>query len=121
MNELVTQNDMLPLFGPIDEEWQSTTRSIRIDGKVTSVRLENFHWRIVKEIADKENLLLSQLMTKLSWLANSSQGDHANFTSFIRVCCARYLEVHKNAVVGRNTAIGTEQDAARSRFYRAVS
>ena len=30
--------------------WESTTRSIRIDGMVTSVRLENFFWNALAEI-----------------------------------------------------------------------
>ncbi|MGO7616607.1 ribbon-helix-helix domain-containing protein, partial [Rhizobium ruizarguesonis] len=31
--------------------WESTTRSLRIDGMVTIVRLENFFWAKLEEIA----------------------------------------------------------------------
>ena len=30
--------------------WASHTRSLRIDGVVTSIRLENFFWKILEEI-----------------------------------------------------------------------
>lgn len=109
MSNLKLHSDTTSLFGPIDDEWQSTTRSIRINGKVTSIRLENFHWRIIREMAEVENLQLSQLMTRLARLAKKSEGAHTNFTSFVRVCCARYLQNRKNAALNKHTAIGTEQ------------
>jgi len=31
--------------------WQNVTRSLRIDGMVTSIRLENFFWFTLEEIA----------------------------------------------------------------------
>lgn len=92
MTDTNKQLDSITLFGPIDDEWKSTTRSIRINGKVTSVRLENFYWRVIADIAENQELMLSQLMTKLSRLAENSDTDHTNFTSFVRVCCVRYLE-----------------------------
>lgn len=119
MSESDTQNEAINLFGPIDDDWESTTRSIRISGKVTSVRLENFHWRIVKEIAEDENLLLSQLMTKLSRLASNSQGEHVNFTSFVRVCCARYLQERNKAAPVPSGAVGA--GPVESTEFRAVS
>lgn len=92
MNELNNHLDLNTLFGPINSEWTSTTRSIRINGKVTSVRLENFYWRVLTDIAESQNLMLSQLMTELSRMAKNSETEHTNFTSFVRVCCVRYLE-----------------------------
>jgi len=82
----------MAIFEPLDDEWQSTTRSIRIDGTVTSVRLENFYWRVVGEIARRNGLQIPQLMTSLSKAAKSGETKHSNFTSFIRVCCGRYLD-----------------------------
>ena len=91
MSKHNTKLDLIRLFGPIDDEWTSTTRSIRIDGKVTSIRLENFYWCVIAEIAESQSLMLSQLMTKLSRHAKNSETEHTNFTSFVRVCCVRYL------------------------------
>ena len=84
--------DLLALFEPFDDDWKSTTRSIRIDGTVTSVRLENFYWLVVGEIAENQGLQVPQLMTRLSKTAKSGETEHTNFTSFIRVCCGRYLD-----------------------------
>ena len=92
MSEPNTKLDLIRLFGPVDDEWTSTTRSIRIHGKVTSIRLENFYWCVVAEIAESQSLMLPQLMTKLSKYAKNSESEHSNFTSFIRVCCVRYLD-----------------------------
>ena len=102
MSELNNQTDLNKLFGAIESN--SATRSIRINGKVTSVRLENFHWRVLTEIAESQNLMLSQLMTKLSRLAKNSDTDYTNFTSFVRVCCVRYLEKSKDTEIAKNNA-----------------
>lgn len=80
------------LFEPFDEEWSSTTRSIRIDGTVTSVRLENFFWRVLGDVANEEGLQVPQLLTRLSKISRSGETTHSNFTSFIRVCCGRYID-----------------------------
>lgn len=83
---------LLALFEPFDSDWKSTTRSIRIDGTVTSVRLETFYWRVVNDIAEQQKLQVPDLMTRLSRVAKSGTTEHTNFTSFVRVCCGRYLD-----------------------------
>ena len=45
--------------------WESTTRSLRIDGMVTSVRLENFFWSKLEEIARRDGMNVVQLITRL--------------------------------------------------------
>lgn len=80
------------LFGSYDDEWRSTTRSIRIDGTVTSVRLENIYWRVIDDIAKRNRLRVPQLMTELQLTAKTGDTMHTNFTSFVRVCCCRYLD-----------------------------
>lgn len=92
------QSELLALFEPFDDEWKSATRSIRIDGTVTSVRLENFYWRVVAEIAAQEGLQVPQVMTQLSKAAKTGETKHTNFTSFVRVCCGRYLDRRDNAM-----------------------
>ncbi len=84
--------DVVAMFAPFDDEWSSTTRSIRIDGTVTSVRLENFFWRILGDMAKEQELQIPQMLTRLSKIARSGETSHSNFTSFIRVCCGRYID-----------------------------
>lgn len=45
--------------------WESHTRSLRIDGMVTSVRLENFFWTTLDEIARRDGMNSVQLIAKL--------------------------------------------------------
>tara|TARA_R110000751_G_scaffold8822_2_gene33952 strand:+ start:30164 stop:30514 length:351 start_codon:yes stop_codon:yes gene_type:complete len=71
--------------------WVSATKSLRIEGMVTSVRLENFFWSILEEIATRDCMNVVQLITKLHCESVDAGHDLGNFTSFLRVCCGRYL------------------------------
>lgn len=73
--------------------WESHTRSLRIDGMVTSVRLENFFWTTLDEIARRDGMNSVQLIAKLYNESIDAGHDLGNFTSFLRVCCARYLDL----------------------------
>lgn len=70
--------------------WQSRTRSLRIDGVATSIRIETHFWETLEEIGARDGLSLAQLITKLWHEAMDADHDLGNFTSFLRVCCARY-------------------------------
>lgn len=71
--------------------WESTTRSLRIERMVTSVRLETFFWSILEEIAARDGMNLVQLITRLHNESIEAGHDLGNFASFLRVCCGRYL------------------------------
>lgn len=83
---------MCELFIKADPlKWESTTRSLRIDRMVTSVRLENFFWSTLEEIAHRDHMNVVQLITRLHHESVDAGHDLGNFASFLRVCCARYL------------------------------
>lgn len=85
---------MCQLFIKVETDlWQSRTRSLRIDGVVTSVRMENFFWATLEEIAFRDTMSVTQLITKLYHESIDAEHDLGNFTSFLRVCCARYLSL----------------------------
>lgn len=71
--------------------YESRTRSLRINGVLTSIRLENQFWDVLSEIAAKEGRTTNQLITTLHEELSGLRGDSANFTSFLRVCCIRYF------------------------------
>lgn len=73
------------------ELWKSSTRSLRIDGMVTSVRLENYFWSTLEAIAQRDDLNIPQMLTRLYHESIDAGHDLGNFTSFLRVCCMRYL------------------------------
>ncbi len=82
---------MCQLFIGADSQlWQSYTRSLRIDGVVSSVRLEQFFWNSLEEIAFRDDMTVNSLITKLYFESIDEGHDLGNFTSFLRVCCGRY-------------------------------
>ncbi|EAR62502.1 ribbon-helix-helix domain-containing protein [Neptuniibacter caesariensis] len=83
---------MCKLFINADPElWKSSTRSIRIDGMVTSVRLENYFWSTLEVVAERDGMNIPQMLTRLYHESIDAGHDLGNFTSFLRVCCMRYL------------------------------
>ncbi|MDD8023341.1 MAG: ribbon-helix-helix domain-containing protein [Paracoccaceae bacterium] len=70
--------------------WQSRTRSLRIDGVATSIRIENAFWSTLEEIGARDGMSVAQLITRLWHEAMDADHDLGNFTSFLRVCCMRY-------------------------------
>lgn len=72
--------------------YESRTRSLRIHGVVTTVRLENLFWSVLQEIAEREGLTTSQFAIKLyDELTERHSEVPANFSSFLRVCCLQYM------------------------------
>jgi predicted DNA-binding ribbon-helix-helix protein len=74
--------------------YESRTRSLRIHGVITTVRLENLFWDVLQEIAARENMTTSQFAVKLYDELIALRGEPpTNFASFLRVCCLRYLSL----------------------------
>ena len=73
--------------------WENQTRSIRMDGMVTSVRLETMFWMVLDEIAQKEDMNVPQLLHQLYTESLDAGHDVGNFTSFLRVCCLRFIDL----------------------------
>jgi predicted DNA-binding ribbon-helix-helix protein len=67
------------------------TRSLRLHGVVTSIRLKNSFWRGLGEIGRRDGMSVNQLITKLYDEIIESRGEARNFAAFLRVCCLRYL------------------------------
>ncbi len=88
--------------------WSSEQRSIRIDGAVTSIRLENAFWSILEEIASRDGLTPPALITKLYHESSLAGHDTANFTSFLRVCCSRYLALQLSGDIPVDKSIPLE-------------
>lgn len=68
------------------------TRSLRIGGHGTSVRLESLFWTILEEIAKSEGKSLGKLLTKLSEEVLELHGNVHNFASLLRCSCLIYLQ-----------------------------
>jgi predicted DNA-binding ribbon-helix-helix protein len=71
--------------------WQSRARSLRLHGVATSIRLETLYWRVLEEIGMRDSMSVNQVITRLHDELIEAHGEVDNFTSFLRVCCGRYL------------------------------
>jgi predicted DNA-binding ribbon-helix-helix protein len=71
--------------------WETRLRSVRMHGFATSVRLENIYWLLLEEIAGRDGLSVGEILARLYEELLNEQGAVENFSSFLRVCCARYL------------------------------
>ncbi|QUS54815.1 ribbon-helix-helix domain-containing protein [Pseudovibrio brasiliensis] len=116
---------MCELFIKADSDlWESTTRSLRIDRMVTSVRLETYFWTILEEIAKRDDMSVGQLLTRLHNESIEAGHDLGNFTSFLRVCCLRYLSLQVTDDIPKDKSVpistlNAPQLLKNERAYRA--
>lgn len=83
---------MCQLFVNADPSlWQTRLRSVRMHGFSTSVRLEKVYWTLLEEIARRDGLSVPEILARLYEEVLETHGAVENFSSFLRVCCARYL------------------------------
>lgn len=80
-------------------------RSVRLHGVATSIRLENLFWHVLEEIATRDGYSVPQLCTKLYDELVAERGAVDNFTSFLRVCCTRYLALQLSGEIAQGTHI----------------
>jgi len=71
--------------------YESVTRSVRIGGVVTSVRIERRFWQILEEIAAAGGMTLPQFLTRLYEEVMARRGEIGNFASLLRVVCTVHL------------------------------
>ncbi len=69
------------------------TRSPRLDGVVTSIRLENLFWRVPGELGRRDGMSVDRLIAKLDDEIVEARGEVQNIASFPRVCSLRYLSL----------------------------
>lgn len=67
------------------------TRSVRLGGHVTSIRLEGAFWIILEEIAQAQHMPLGRFLTKLHDEVLEVADDVHNFTSLLRCACLSYV------------------------------
>jgi predicted DNA-binding ribbon-helix-helix protein len=71
-------------------DYQSHTRSLRIDGHCPSIRLEMSFWDTLEEIAAKEDMSLAKFLTRLHSEVLDHCGEVHNFASLLRCSCLIY-------------------------------
>jgi predicted DNA-binding ribbon-helix-helix protein len=81
------------IAGQSEQEYACETRSVRIHGHSTSVRLESYFWRILDAIAVKEKAgTTTRLLNTLRDEVVEIHGQMTpNFASLLRTGCLKYL------------------------------
>ncbi|MHB8145727.1 MAG: ribbon-helix-helix domain-containing protein [Vulcanimicrobiaceae bacterium] len=87
--------------------YEPRTRSLRIHGVLTSIRIENLFWDVVTEIAARERVTTNQFIVKLHDEIIEERGEASNFASFLRVCCLRYLWMQPERSIDIEPMAGT--------------
>ncbi|MCK0198436.1 ribbon-helix-helix domain-containing protein [Ancylobacter sp. 6x-1] len=95
--------------GQAPETYESQTRSIRIGGHSTSIRLEAAFWSILDEVAAHQGMSLGKFITTLNDEVLNLHGEVRNFASLLRCSCLIYLA----EVRGTAPAVISPREAAR--------
>jgi len=69
---------------------EKQTRSLRIGGHCTSIRLEKSFWETLEEIAAREEISVAKLLTTLHNEVLDRHGEVKNFASLLRCACLVY-------------------------------
>ena len=72
--------------------YESRTRTVRIHGVLTSIRLENLVWDVLAQMAAAEGCTTNSLIATFHDEILQHRGEVPNFSSFLRVTCMRYLQ-----------------------------
>ena len=72
-------------------QYEQRTRTIRIHGVLTSIRLENMVWDVLAEMAEAEHCTTNSLIVQFHDEILAHRGEVPNFASFLRVTGMRFL------------------------------
>lgn len=71
--------------------YEQRSRTVRIHGVLTSIRLENMMWDTLADMAAEEGRTTNALIALFHDEILAHRGEVPNFASFLRVTCMRYL------------------------------
>ena len=84
---------MCELYASTDPSlYEVQSRSLRLQGQATSVRLERRFWQLLDEMADGEGRKTSAFIAELQSEVTQRRGEVGNLASLLRVVCTTHLE-----------------------------
>ena len=86
--------------------YESRSRTVRIHGVLTSIRLENLVWDLLAQMAADEGCTTNSLIATFHDEIMAHRGEVPNFASFLRVTCMRYLQ--RRQVPGEERMAGSD-------------
>lgn len=82
---------MCYIYASTDPElFTPVTKSIRLSGVVTSLRLEKMYWASLEKIAAEQNMTLGKFLSQLYDEIIELRGEVSNFSSQLRVIVVQY-------------------------------
>ena len=81
--------------------FEKKSRSMRVDGHVTSICVELIIWDLLERISNEQGLKLSQFISELYREGMVKTGKVNNLSSVLRVACLNYLS-HEQAGLGNH-------------------
>ena len=72
--------------------YETATRSLRLNGQSTSIRLEIAFWELLDGIAEAEGTSTPGFISKLHAEVLELHGEARNFTSLLRCACLQHLK-----------------------------
>jgi predicted DNA-binding ribbon-helix-helix protein len=93
-------------------DYESQTRSLRIGGHCTSIRLEMAFWDTLEEMAARESMSLGKFLTTLYTEVLDHHGEVNNFASLLRCSCLIYRSRSMVAVPEFKATLAPILDAA---------
>ena len=97
--------------------YEQRTRTIRIHGVLTSIRLENMVWDILAEMAESEGCTTNSLIVQFHDEILAHRGEVPNFASFLRVTGMRFL---RRSLTAAERAVPERVSAGPNAATRAV-
>ena len=86
---------MCKIFAGQDpENYSYVSRSIRLDGQVTSIRLEGLYWSVLDDVAQAQGFTTPEFISKLHREVMELRGAPKNFTSLLRSACLINADNH---------------------------
>ncbi len=94
--------------------YEPETRSIRLGGHATSIRLERSFWEILEEIAARQGVTLPRFLNTLHDEVLEIHGACQNFASLLRCTCLKYAsEIRDHDSAQRELAVAAVHDFSR--------
>jgi predicted DNA-binding ribbon-helix-helix protein len=93
--------------------YESRTRSVRIHGVLTTIKVENLFWQVLTEMATQQQTTTNGLIVKLHDEVTEYRENVGNFASFLRVCCLRYMSLQAGRQLETSRAEKTAPAALR--------
>ncbi len=78
--------------GQNPENYSCITRSIRLEGQVTSIRLEGLYWSVLDDVAQSQGFTTPEFISKLHREVLELSGAPQNFTSLLRSACLIHMD-----------------------------